>query len=107
MICKTIRYTFLYMCNNLHFFIIGVFSLFFLGQNKSAYVYLCVVYLTTFFSNSDYIASNKRKISKCIGKGLEGGGRGLIQGTTSAFAKSDREKPRKTSVGIAGLRAKI
>jgi hypothetical protein len=41
--------------------------------------YLLVVYLTTLFQYPDYITSNERAIGElCIGKDVEGSGRGLI-----------------------------
>jgi hypothetical protein len=38
---------------------------------------------------------------------VEGSGRGIISDTSPAFASKDLGKPRKTSVGIADLRAGI
>jgi hypothetical protein len=63
------------------------------------------VYLMTLFSNSDYTASNERLISERWNRNdVEGSGRGLFQCTIPIFAWRDREKPRKPSVSIAGIR---
>jgi hypothetical protein len=58
-------------------------------------------------SSSDYITSSGRMVNVSIGKDVEESGRSLIWGAIMALAGREWGKQRKTSVGIAGFRAKI
>jgi hypothetical protein len=54
---------------------------------------LFVVYLTTLFSNEDYLASNEKVISELwIENDLEGSGHGLMLKTTPEFVCRKWEK---------------
>jgi hypothetical protein len=73
-------------------------------HNGIQFMNLFVVYLTTLFSNLDYIASNERVISKWwIGKDVERSDHGLISGANPAFSWSDWGNSQKT-VMKPGLR---